>query len=66
MITKVKVTINNAALAEALGKKAGDKVDVECKNGIPVDRYWRGRFKDSELDGSITIPAPKKTPKEAE
>ena len=59
----MKVTINNKALAIALGFTVSpDKpvvVDVECKNGIPIDREWRNRFKDAEIDGCISVAKPK-------
>lgn len=52
----MKVTVNNEALAATLGVKAGDKVDVECKGGVPINREWRNRFKDSVIDNCITLP----------
>lgn len=55
MITKKKVTVNNAALAVVLGVKPGAVVEVNCKHGVPVSKEWRNRFKDSEIDGCITI-----------
>lgn len=51
----MKVTVNNKALAATLGVNAGDTVDVECKNGVPINREWRNRFKDSAIDGCITL-----------
>jgi hypothetical protein len=56
----MNVTINNEALAKALGKTAGAVVDVKCKNGVPVDKYWRGRLKDAEIDGCVSILGKKK------
>ncbi len=50
-----KVTINNEALATALNVKKGAVIDVECKNGVPIIREWRNRFKDSIIDDCITI-----------
>lgn len=55
MMTAVKVTVNNAALALLLGINKGDVYPVECKNGVPVNREWRNRFKDADIDGCITI-----------
>jgi len=57
--TVLKVTINNEALAKALEVKAGTTVDVTCRDGVPVDRYWRNRFKEAELDQSVSLPTPK-------
>lgn len=51
----IKVKINNAPLAGLLGVKPGDTVQVPCKGGVPLNREWRNRFKDSELDGCITV-----------
>ena len=59
----MKVTVNNEALAGVLGIKAGGKVEVECKNGVPVDRYWRNRFRDATIDNCISLPAKKSTKK---
>ena len=55
----MKVIINNAALAKLLGVKAGDKYEVECKDGIPTSREWRNRFNDSAIDNCITIETEK-------
>ncbi len=55
MITFAKVTINTAALAAIHGRKKGETVSVKCKHGVPVDREWRNRFRDSKVDGCITI-----------
>lgn len=61
------VTIKNEGLATALGKKVGDQVKVECRGGIPVDKYWRQRLKDAELDGSVEVKQNKtKSKKEAD
>lgn len=55
MITKRKVTVKNEALASVLGVKPGAVIKVECKHGVPISKEWRNRFKDSEIDGCITI-----------
>ena len=55
MITKVKVTVKNEALAAVLGVKPGAVVGVECRHGVPVTKEWRNRFKDAEIDGCISI-----------
>jgi hypothetical protein len=51
----ITVTVNNEALADTLGVAVGSEVHVGCKNGIPLNREWRNRFKDAEIDGCITI-----------
>lgn len=62
----MKVIVNNEALADLLGVKPGAEVDVKCKNGIPVVKEWRNRFKDAAIDKCITLvvnkpkPEPKK------
>ncbi len=54
------VTVNNAALAGVLGVKPGAKVDVKCKQGVPVLKEWRNRFRDAEIDNCISLPKAKK------
>ena len=55
MITTKKVTVNNEALAATLGVKPGEVVPVRCKQGVPIQREWRNRFKDAEIDDCVTI-----------
>ncbi len=55
----VKITVNNEQLAAVLGVKSGDKIDVQLKNGVPVVKEWRNRFKDAATDNCITIPKTK-------
>ena len=62
---KVSVTIESEALAKALGVSKGAKTNVECRDGVPIDQYWRNRFKDSETDGSLKIGKSKAAKKEA-
>ena len=49
----MRLKIKNQALAEALGYALDDIVDVECRHGIPVNREWRNRIKDAEIDGCV-------------
>lgn len=51
----MKVKIKNAALAKTLNLKLDDTVDVECKNGVPINREWRNRIKDAKFDKCVTI-----------
>jgi len=37
------------------GKSVGDIVNIKTKNGIPIDRYWRDRKKDSKIDDCISF-----------
>ena len=55
MTNIVKVKINSAGLAKAIGKDVGDVVDVVCKNGVPKVREWRNRFRDMKIDGCISL-----------
>lgn len=65
MIKDKSVKVNSAPLAAILGVKPGDTVKVKCKNGVPLNREWRNRFKDSEIDGCITVASPAKSKKES-
>lgn len=42
--------------------EAGAIIKVQHNKGIPVDKYWRDRIKDSEFDDCVTViqPADKK------
>lgn len=34
----------------------GTELDIRCdKNGIPLEKFWRDRLKESEKDGCITL-----------
>jgi hypothetical protein len=57
----LNVIINNEELAKVYGVKKGGTVAVLCRDGVPVVREWRNRFKDAEFDKCITIA--KNTPK---
>ena len=60
----MKVIVNNEALASILGVKPGGEINVKCKNGIPVIKEWRNRFKDAAIDNCISIkPKPVSTSK---
>ena len=51
----VTVRVNNEHLAKTLNVKVGEKVKVELKGGVPLNREWRNRFKDANIDDCITI-----------
>jgi len=52
----MKLKLNrNLALHEA-----GDIVEVEAVNGVPVNSYWRKRLKDSQFDNCVEIIKEKK------
>jgi hypothetical protein len=58
----MNITVKNAALAESLGMAPGGTVAVACKKGVPVNREWRNRLKDSKLDGCVEIKPEKAAP----
>ena len=39
--------------------KAGDIITIDTdENGVPLERYWRSRLKDSEIDNCVEIVKP--------
>lgn len=38
--------------------KAGQKITITAKSGIPCQQYWRDRLRDAESDGCVTIIKP--------
>jgi len=55
---KIKINQN---LATPSGKFLKDSViEIEDIDGVPLDRFWRARLKDSEIDNCIEIITPKK------
>ncbi len=61
MRRNITVIIENPELASALGFKVGAEISVSCRQGVPVNREWRNRFKDAVIDGCISFP--QNTPK---
>ena len=52
----MKLKLNkNLALYEA-----GDVVDVEAVDGVPINSYWRKRLKDSQFDNCVEVIEEKK------
>ena len=45
-------------LKDLPGYKAGQKVRIKTNNDIPVDRFWRDRLRDAEIDGCVEIVKP--------
>lgn len=35
--------------------KEGAVVTIQTKDGIPTEKYWRDRLKDSEIDGCVSV-----------
>lgn len=52
MNRKIKIKINAPLRGYVAETKINIKVD---KNGVPLDRYWRDRLKDSKIDNCISI-----------
>jgi len=47
--------------ADLRGMRAGTVLPIKVDaNGVPVDRYWRDRLKDSEIDNCIEFATKKK------
>ncbi len=40
------------------GFPAGKEIKVKSNKGIPLDRFWRDRLKDSEIDDCVTVVKP--------
>ena len=51
----IVVTIENEALAKAMGFDVGERVTVETKRGVPINREWRNRLNDSKIDGCVKM-----------
>lgn len=65
-MSKMTLKINNPALASIYGLKAGDTIDVETREGVPIAREWRNRLRDSELDGCVSVQNAEKPAKKPE
>ena len=51
----IEVTVANEALRKLLGVQEDEVVKVKVKNGIPLDRDWRNRFRDAAIDKCISL-----------
>ena len=51
----MKVKINNEALAKVLGYRVNDIITIEDKGGVPMNREWRNRLRDSDFDNSFPV-----------
>jgi len=40
--------------------KKGSKIQVDANKKIPLDKFWRDRLKDSEIDNCVSIYTPPK------
>lgn len=49
-----KIKIENKSAVTLHGLKPGKTLEIEVdENGTPMDRNWRRRLSDSEIDGAI-------------
>lgn len=48
---KLTIRIKN----EALKKIYGDEIVVNARGGKPIEKYWRNRIKDAELDKCVEV-----------
>lgn len=48
---KLTIRIKN----EALQKIYGEKIIVNARGGKPIEKYWRNRIRDAELDGCVEV-----------
>jgi len=56
-----KVIILNKTIVPIHGLQPKKTMEIEVdKDGTPLDRHWRRRFRDAEIDGCIEIVKEKK------
>ena len=50
------VEIENKSDVALHGLEPGKRMQIKVdRNGLPLDRHWRRRMKDSEIDGCIEV-----------
>ena len=54
---RIEIRINKPIRNYPVGYKVRIMTDDK---GIPLDRYWRDRFKDAPIDGCVSIVKKKK------
>ncbi len=55
-MVKIRVKVRVKILADIPGHKKGQMVIIETdKDGIPLERFWRRRFKDAKTDNCLEI-----------
>lgn len=52
--------IKNCADVPIGGVEPGATAEIQDKNGIPTDAFWRRRLKDAAIDGCFEIVQPAK------
>lgn len=58
-VKKLKIRINK----DFITYKEGQEISVDSIDGIPLDKFWRDRLKDSKFDNCVSVV--KKTRKPA-
>ena len=54
MAASPEITLENKSDVTLNGVKPGGKVRVKVdRDGVPLDRYWRNRVRDAEIDGCV-------------
>ena len=51
-MTKIRLRLNRALNGLPEGSVVALDADA---NGVPLDRYWRNRLKDSAIDGCVSV-----------
>ena len=47
------------------GYEAGREVTIECdRSGVPLEKFWRRRLKDAQIDNCLEVVKPSKSKKE--
>jgi len=53
---RLKITIENKSDVMLHGLKPGAKKQIEADcNGMPLEKHWRRRLRDSIVDGAIVV-----------
>ena len=48
---KLQIIINK----DFMGYKKGTTITVNAEKGVPLDKFWRDRLKDSKIDNCVSI-----------
>jgi len=60
-----KLTIKNNTTFTLNGIRAGKTGAIDCdETGMPLDKYWRNRLRDAQIDGCVEILKSKTKKKE--
>lgn len=55
MTDRMTVLVHNAELAASLGVAIDTPVQVDCRQGVPIEREWRNRLRDAHIDKCVSI-----------